>query len=105
MPLHGTSWFFTISERTTPDSITLAAAGRVGSAAAPQLAAALLAAGQRAPRVVLDVSEVDYISSAGIRAIEEAVDRLRAEGKTLDACGASGATRLCLEMAGIAPIA
>jgi len=104
LQLPGTSWFFTISERTTPDSITLAAAGRVGSAAAPQLAAALMAAGRQTSRVVLDVSEVDYISSAGIQAIEQAADRLRAEGKTLTTCGASGATRLCLETAGVTPV-
>jgi anti-anti-sigma regulatory factor len=42
---------------------------------------------------------VDYISSAGVRAIEQAAARLSAEGKVLAVCGAHGATRLCLDMA------
>jgi hypothetical protein len=42
---------------------------------------------------------VDYISSAGVRAIEQAAARLNGEGKVLAVRGALGATRLCLDMA------
>ncbi len=104
--LPATAWFFRTSEEAaTPDSVVLIAAGRLGSAAAPQLAAALTAAGRRtATRVVLDVSNVDYISSAGIQAIEDACAGLAAQGKTLVVQGARDATLLCLQMARVAQI-
>ncbi len=98
----GTSWFFRVAERATADAIVVSAAGRVGSAAAPRLADALKSAERRTSSVILDVSDVDYISSAGIRVIEEAAGRLKIAGKALTVRGARNATRLSLDMAGVA---
>ena len=95
----GTAWFFTITEQSLQDALVLMAAGRVGSAAAPRLADALADAGRRSDRVVLDLSAVDYISSTGVKAIEQATTRLNAQGKALVVRSAGGATRLCLEIA------
>jgi anti-anti-sigma factor len=95
----GTAWFFTITEQSLEHALVLAAAGRVGSAAAPKLADALAAAGRRSDRVVLDLSAVDYISSTGVKAIEQATTRLNAQGKALVVRSAGGAARLCLEIA------
>jgi len=75
------------------------AAGRVGSAAAPRLADALADAGRRSDRVVLDLSGVDYISSAGVRVIEQAATQSNAQGKALLVRGAGSVARLCLEIA------
>jgi anti-anti-sigma factor len=95
----GTAWFFTITEQSLPDALVLVAAGRVGSAAAPQLVDALADAARRSDRLVLDLSGVDYISSAGIRAIEQAATRSNAQGKALLVRGAGSVARLCLEIA------
>jgi anti-anti-sigma factor len=95
----GTAWFFAITEQSLQDSLVLIAAGRVGSAAAPKLADALADGGRRSDRVVLDLSAVDYISSPGVSAIQQAARRLTAQGKALVVRGASGAARLCLEIA------
>lgn len=73
--------------------------GRIGAAGAPQLSEAMIGAGLRASRIVLELSGVDYISSAGVAAIEHSAARLRAEGKALVVRGASGATAFCLDMA------
>ena len=97
----GTAWFFTITEQSLQDPLVLIAVGRVGSAAAPSLADALAAAGRRSDRVVLDLSAVDYISSPGVRAIEQATAQLNAQGKALVVRGVCGAARLCLEIAGV----
>jgi anti-anti-sigma factor len=98
----GTAWFFAITEQSLQDALVLIAAGRIGSAAAPRLADALADAGRRSDRVVLDLSAVDYISSTGVSAIEQAATRSRAQGKALVVCGAGGAARLCLEIAQVA---
>jgi len=95
----GTTWFLAITEQSLDDALVLVAAGRVGTAAAPRLADALADAGRRTDRVVLDLSAVDYISSTGVTAIEQATTRLNAQGKALVIRGAGGAVRLCLEIA------
>ncbi|HEX6464259.1 MAG TPA: STAS domain-containing protein [Vicinamibacterales bacterium] len=99
MQTPGTAWFFTITEQSLQSALVLIATGRVGSAAAPKLADALRDAGHRSDRVVLDLSAVDYISSTGVRAIEQATTGLKAQGKALVVRGAGGAARLCLEIA------
>ena len=48
---------------------------------------------------MLDLSAVDYISSTGVRAIEQATADLNAQGKALVVRGVGGAARLCLEIA------
>ena len=97
----GTAWFFTITEHSLQDALVLVVTGRVGSAAAPRLTDALADAGRRSDRVVLDLSGVDYISSAGVRAIEQAAARSNAQGKALLVRGAGSVARLCLEIAGV----
>ena len=73
--------------------------GRIGAVAAPRLLEAIIGASLRAPCIVLELSGVDYISSAGISAIEQGAARLRAEGKALVVRGAGGATAFCLDLA------
>lgn len=94
-----TAWFFAITEYSLDDALVLVAAGRIGTAAAQKLADALADAAGRNDRVVLDLSAVDYISSTGVKAIEQATPRLNAQGKALVIRGAGGAVRLCLEIA------
>jgi anti-anti-sigma factor len=94
-----TAWFLTITELPAADTLVLVVAGRLCTATAPRLAEALAKAGPRSAHVVLELSGVDYISSAGVRAIEQAAARLSGEGKVLAVRGALGATRLCLDMA------
>jgi anti-anti-sigma factor len=94
------SWYLTITRRAVGRSLVVTAAGRLGSAAAPELAAALRIAADEGLQVVLDLTGVDYISSAGLHIIEMAASRLHARGTTLVVRGASGATQLSLDLAG-----
>jgi anti-anti-sigma regulatory factor len=50
--------------------------------------------------VVLDLADLDYISSAGLHAIETAGARLHARSKSLTVRGAHGVTKLSLGLAG-----
>jgi anti-anti-sigma factor len=94
------SWYLTLTRRVEGGSIVVSAAGRLGTAAAPELVAALLAAAEKGCRVVLDLAGVDYISSAGLHAIELAARRLHDRNATLVLRGADGATKLSLDVAG-----
>jgi anti-anti-sigma factor len=99
------SWFLTVTRRAEGGSLVVSAAGRVGSRAASKLEAALLAAAgdgrqDDGRQVVLDLAEVDYISSAGLHAIELAAGQLKARNVKLLVRGAEGATKLSLDLAG-----
>ena len=90
-------WFLTLSRRAEAGSLVVSAAGRLGKRTAPKLEAALLAAAAESGHVVLDLAEVDYISSAGLHAIELAAGRLQG---SLLVRGAQGVTKLSLDLAG-----
>jgi anti-anti-sigma factor len=75
-------------------------AGRLGSAAAASLAACLGDATQDPlAGVIVDLAGVDYISSAGLQALESAGERLQRQGLELIVCNANGAVKLAFELA------
>jgi anti-anti-sigma factor len=80
----------------------LAVAGRVSHASADHLRAALEVAIAREPGgLVLDLSGMDYLSSAGLLAIESASAQLARTGATLVLCDVSEAVRVTLDLAGL----
>jgi anti-sigma B factor antagonist len=79
--------------------------GSVDAVTTPRLSEALLAevdAGHVA--LVADLGAVDYVSSAGLRAILATVKRARAEGGDLRIAGAQGAVEKVFELAGFTSI-
>jgi anti-anti-sigma factor len=78
--------------------------GRLSGATSPQLATALgevIAAGCR--RILLDLKDLNYISSGGIVIIQSAAARLHSEGGSLQLTGAQPAVRVALQLAGLDP--
>lgn len=76
--------------------------GRLGRAAAPLLDQALRASVVHPNRhLVIDLSGIDYISSAGIAVLEDAVARIRAGDGAVVVAGAPEAVRLTLSLSGI----
>jgi len=53
--------------------------------------------------VVIDLSLVDYVSSAGIGALERAADVATKQGITLVIAGVAEPVRMALDLAGILP--
>ena len=51
--------------------------------------------------MVLDLTEVDYISSAGLQSIESAAGRCTAMNVGLALCGVAAPVRIALELAGL----
>jgi anti-sigma B factor antagonist len=95
-------WELRVTLEETQDLLRIAAHGRLSAATAPRLVEALVAAiegGKR--RILLDLNELDYISSAGILAIQAAGARVEAGGGTLTVENAQPAVRVALDLAGI----
>jgi anti-sigma B factor antagonist len=83
-------------------ALAIAAAGRLDSTTSAALAAALdRAVAAREPRVVLDLADVDYISSAGLNALVAGASRLQDARGRLVLCGLTDAVRLTFELAGL----
>ena len=59
----------TINESKGDNSITLAVEGQVDTVTAPDLQRQLLTAFQKSKNIVLDLTNVGYMSSAGLRAL------------------------------------
>ena len=59
----------TIQETVNGDTIQLAVEGSVDINTAPELQAKILSCFQQAKNVILDFGGVDYLSSAGLRAL------------------------------------
>jgi anti-anti-sigma factor len=97
-------WRLELAQDHRDGLLVVTATGRIGSAEVPRLAALLtdaIAAGNR--RILLDLKGVDYISSAGVIALEAAAARLRTDRGELTLSGVTPPVRLALELAGFPP--
>jgi anti-anti-sigma factor len=70
------------------DSLVLSVTGRLDAVTAPELERDFPAAAAR--RLILDLSGLEYISSAGLRIILALVKGQKASGGSLSVCGLSG---------------
>ena len=90
-----------IGESKTGEALVLAPEGRADSASAAVLEAALNAASERREaKVVVDFSAVDYISSAGLRALLAGAKRLQVNGGGVALCGINSNVREVFEVSG-----
>jgi anti-sigma B factor antagonist len=94
------TWRLAIVKEVAGDVSIVTATGRLDSAAAGRLAAELnQVAGT--PKVILDLSGVDYASSAALAVLTEFVDRQDLQAARVVLCGAGDALRLTIDLAGL----
>ena len=93
-----------ISTRTSNDIHIVAIAGSLDSTTSPEAQKAINAVLAGARKVVLDFSELDYISSAGLRVLLGAAKHLRASGGTLRIFGLNQSVREVFEISGFSTI-
>ena len=95
-------WPLHIAPSRSDGVLVLALSGRLGGISAGALTAALTGAiGQGDSRVVLDLTEMDYVSSAGLQAIGSAAARCTAINGGLALCGVAAPVRIALELGGL----
>jgi len=94
-------WELRVETTEVGGAVLTIARGRIGHASAAVLADALAGAGAGHPWVVLDVEAVDYVSSAGLRLLDEAAARCAAARGALILAGVSDPVLIALDLAGI----
>ena len=97
-----TVWYLRVEQDHTPGVIVLTVSGRVSHKTSPEFGAALASALDAMEAVVLDLSGVDYISSAGLRAIGHASRRLAERDRRFVVCGLRDPVSVALTLAGLA---
>lgn len=93
-----------ISTRTSNDIHIVAIAGSLDSATSPEAQKAIDSVVAGAKKVALDFSQLDYISSAGLRVLLGAAKKLRASGGTLRMFGLNQSVREVFEISGFSSI-
>ena len=93
-----------ISTRTSNGIHIVAITGSLDSITAPEAQKSLDAVLAGAKKVVLDFSNLDYISSAGLRVLLGAAKQLRASGGTLGMFGLNQSVREVFEISGFSSI-
>ena len=93
-----------ISTRTSSDIHIVAITGSLDSTTSPEAQKALDAVLSSAKKVVLNFSDLDYISSAGLRVLLGAAKHLRASGGTLGMFGLNQSVREVFEISGFSTI-
>lgn len=95
-------WRLHIVRESRDDVRILAIRGRIGVAAAPRVARAIaeeLASGQT--RLLVDLADVDYVSSAGLLALQAAAGLAHQGGRQVALCNLSEPVRLAFDLAGL----
>jgi len=96
---------FEVETRSGDGAAVVEVAGSVDAVTAPRLSEALQAAvAGGEPRLVVDLAGVDYVSSAGIRAILSGVKAARSAGGNLAVAAAQPQVREVFELAGLTTI-
>ena len=83
--------------------LLLVLSGRLGAESAPTLEAAIAAAiGRGQVRLVVDLSGVDYVSSAGLTAMQHVAARCAEAQGALAFCGLGEVVSMTVDLAGLA---
>lgn len=93
-----------ISTRTSNDIHIVGISGSLDSGSSPEAQKALTSVLAGAKKVALDFSQLDYISSAGLRVLLGVAKQLRASGGKLAMFGLNQSVREVFEISGFASI-
>ena len=99
----GAAWYFSIEQQVVNGVLVLFASGRISHRASRQLSRELTAAVTGKSGVVVDLSGVDYISSAGLRSFEAAGAQLARTQRELVVCGLQETIRPAFALRGVIP--
>jgi anti-anti-sigma factor len=90
-----------LTEETRSGWRVVSVSGRADAEAADALEAALRSAVEANGRVAADFATLDYISSAGLRAVLQAARAAQTRGSEFAVCGLSAPVRKVFDMSGL----
>lgn len=93
-----------ISETRSGDVIQIKIDGRVDTTTSPQLQNAILQAFQKGSKLVLDFSDVEYVSSAGLRALLIGQKTANSKGGSMTLVNVADAVLQVFKMSGFSGI-
>ena len=93
-----------ISETRSGDVIQVKIDGRVDTTTSPQLQNAILQAFQKGSKLVLDFSDVEYVSSAGLRALLIGQKTANSKGGSMTLVNVADAVLQVFKMSGFSGI-
>jgi anti-sigma B factor antagonist len=95
-------WSLAIERQVYGDVVVFSSNGRLGTLTSGELIEALMAAIRSGEhRLVLDLEQTDYVSSAGLLAIDAVIGRLHQAGGMLVLCNLPEPVRLACDLAGL----
>jgi len=93
-----------ITETRDGDTIQLTVEGRVDTTTAPDLQKSILDAFQKGKHVIIDFSAVEYVSSAGLRALLLGQKTATSKGGSLKILNVCDAVKQVFDMSGFSKI-
>ena len=100
----GTVWHLHVTEENIGEVLVLVVAGRISNATAGDLGRALdRPDNSRFRGIIVDLSAVDYVNSAGLQQLEAAVARMQASHCELVVCGLRPVVNAVFQLAGSIP--
>jgi len=95
-------WYLRVDHKTVQDVSVLTIEGRVSSLTVPELDRSLAsAAAPPAAGLVLDLTGVDYINSAGLRVLGDVARAFAQAGRPFVVCGMKDAVTVAVGLAGL----
>ncbi len=93
-----------IIESKNENDLVLAVSGQVDTVTAPELQTAILTAFQKSKDVVIDMKDVAYMSSAGLRALLIGQKTAASKGGSMKLTGVQDAVMQVFNMSGFAKV-
>ncbi len=90
-----------ITTRTVNDVTVADLSGRLDTRASGPASEALFRIAQGASTVLLNLENLEFISSAGLRVLLRTESKLTGSGGTMKLCGANGIVKQVLEISGL----
>jgi anti-anti-sigma factor len=98
------SWKLTVNRECQEGVAVLSVVGRLGAASSGSLIEAIVGAIEAGDqRLLIDLTSVDYVSSAGLLALDAAAGRMHVAGGSMTLCGLTEPVRLAFELSGLLP--
>lgn len=94
----------TITKNINEDSMTIAIEGRLDTTTAPQLEAEIQSLAENIKNLEVDLSAVDYVSSAGLRVMLVAYKKMTAAAGTFAVSGATPSVKEVFDMTGFSKV-